>query len=167
VKFRRLGELLLVLVVCGTLAFWSQRATAPSRSSLEELSYQDWPFQYSLRVLADGSADYQASFNCVAATPEPGQLGCQHLEGHLSKKQMEGLWSGLCATHPERYSAVKNSAPGPGAGASLELQFAGKSMWLSDSEPSHLVFTALNRLHPGAIRKRLESMRAQEERALK
>ena len=171
----RRRELILVVVVCGVLGWWSQRATGPSVSKppslgrLQEISYWDSSFQYSITVKPDGSGEYGASLNCVAGTPEPGKLGCQHLEGNLSVKQVDQLWSGLRATlHSDRiFLSATSSEPRPGSSRILELKFDGKSASISESSQSQAVFKALNRLHPGAIRKKLESKRANEERALK
>lgn len=160
-------ELVMVIAVCGVLGWWSQRAKGPSLGQLQELAYHDSPFQYSVTVKPDGSGEYRASFNCVSATPEPGQLGCQHLDGNLSAKEVGLLRSGLRATHAERFLTTSRPEPGPGAGRTLELKFDGKSATISESGQSKAVFKALDRLHPGAVRKKLESKRAIEERALK
>jgi hypothetical protein len=165
--FRRRWELVLVVAVCATVGWMSRSATAPSVGKLQELLYLDWPFQYSLRVKPDGSAEYNASLNCVGATPEPGQLGCQHMNGDLSAKEVGQLWSELSATHPENFLTPKSPTRGPGAGRSLDLKFDGKSACIKDSRQSDLAFDAINRLHPGAIHKQLESKRTAEEKALK
>jgi hypothetical protein len=170
----RRRELILVVVVCGFLGWWSQRAKGPSAAApaldnLQELSFQDLPFQYSILMKPDRSAEYRASLNCVSATPVPGKLGCQHLEGNLSVKQVNQLWSGLSATlHSDRtFLSATSPERRPGSSTTLELKFDAMSASISESSQSQAVFKALNRLHPGAIRKKLESKRASEERALK
>lgn len=144
-----------------------QKGVGPSAARLQELSYRDWPFVFCLRVSPDGSAQYEASFNCIGATPEPGQVGCQHRNGSLTKQQVDAIWSTLCSKGLEKYSSAREPAFGPGGCASLDFKADGKSFGLSESEQTRSLFTTIRHLQPGQIRQQLESKSAREQRALK
>lgn len=166
--------MILVVAVCGLGGiWWSQRSSTsavPSSSpcpaaegGLSAISYREFPFVYSLQVKPDGSGEYDASLNCVMATPEPGEVGCQHLKGSVSRKQVEALWSRLRQTDLEKFPLSEASGV-PRRGRELKVSYAGRSV--SAPAKAETVFLAVENSHPGQIRKRLEAMLAKAEAAL-
>lgn len=171
---RRLGEMILVVAVCGLggigLSQRSSTSAVPSFSprpaadgGLSAISYRELSFAYSLQVKPDGSGEYDASLNCVMATPEPGEVGCQHLKGSVSRQQVESLWSRLRQTDLEKFPLSEASGD-PIRGRELKVSYGGRSV--SAPAEAETVFLAVENSHPGEVRKRLEAMLAKAEAAL-
>lgn len=180
-KTRRFWEFGLVLVLCGIGAWWSQSrhpvssgnpdtastpvsspgpslsSSAWMRSKLRTIIYNDRPFHYSTTLNQDGTAVFSASFACVAATPEPGVLGCQHLDGKLSRPEVEALWRFF-----ESEAAGFTFLGEREELHNLEFGFEEMPCWTSNPK----ILARLETLHPGGVRKRLLQERAGEERAL-
>lgn len=158
-KARRLVEFVLLLCVIAVAGYFGlyRLNIFNFRSELREFSYSMFPVQYSLKVCPDGSGSYEASYDCVMATPEPGKPSCQHLRGKVSKEQVQLLWARLQKAHLDHLEATPANRP-----ALLMIRYANQTVIESDPEQAARIFASLGKLQPGKVIERLKTLQAEE-----
>ncbi len=181
-NYRRVSEFGWVLLLTSVMAWFvvyraRTEVTSPVAGStaeyavelgdLKEFSYSDFPFYYSLEVQSDGSGTYTSSYDCVGATAEPGRVGCQHLEGKVTRQKVEQLWTRLRAAHPEHFPPELFGKGPAGFSPGLYLSFGKQRVALTDARKTKQLFASLAELHPHEILQEMKAKRAAQEQALK
>lgn len=133
-----------------------------SNAEWTELHYQSGTFHYGLTVNADGSGKFVASLDCVMATPEPGKLSCQHLEGVLSSEEVKKL-AGELRKFPWKEMEPCDSGRG---GPSLTLVSSDGNATVFGGPRLKGAFAVLEGASPGRVRKSLIAQREKQRRAL-